>query len=280
MAPIAPERQAMVTVDGVGLAYCQRGQGRPLVFLHGLAACSASWRAVAAILSAGYRCISLDLMGFGRSDRPVDESYTLERQAELLRRFLVELALEDAVLIGHSYGGGVCLLALREGCDRVGGLVLVDSICYPQAAPLPLRVVGWPVLGPLALRLAPKAWAVATVFGSAYGTRAAPAAEVVAANALALASPGGRYALVQTVRELRRRPAEPITDYGRVRLPALLIWGGRDAWVPPALGRRLATEVPGAQLVVLDECGHLPQEEAPQETAEAIARFLRLMPAW
>jgi len=272
-------QSARVIVDGVDLAYDEHGQGRPLVLVHGLAACSASWRETASILSRDFRCIAVDLMGFGRSDKPVGESYTLERQAELLQMFLVELALEDAVLIGHSYGGGVCLSALRDPCPRVSALVLVDSICYPQSAPPTFRLLGFPVLGPLALYLVPKSWVTGTVFGNAYGKRAAPAQELVAANALALASASGRHALIQTVRELMARPIEPLADYSRFSLPTLIVWGRRDRLVPIALGQRLACQISGVQFVAFDKCGHLPQEESPRETAEVIARFVGTMPS-
>jgi len=277
---MAPKgRPARVMVDGVGLAYHEHGQGRPLVLVHGLAACSASWHETASLLSRDFRCIAVDLMGFGHSDKPVGESYTLERQAELLQLFLVELALEDAVLIGHSYGGGVCLSALREPCPRVSALVLVDSICYPQPAPIPFRLLGFPVLGPLALYLVPKSWVAGAVFGNAYGDRTAPAPELVAANALALASASGRHALIQTVRALVARPIEPLANYSRLSLPTLIIWGRRDRLVPIALGQQLASEIPGVKLAAFDTCGHLPQEESPRETAEVIARFVGEMPS-
>jgi pimeloyl-ACP methyl ester carboxylesterase len=112
------------------------------------------------------------------------------------------------------------------------------------------------------------------VFGSAYGDRAAPAPELVAANALALASASGRHALVQTVRALVARPIEPLADYSRFSLPTLIVWGCRDRLLPIALGERLAAEIPGAQFVAFGKCGHLPQEESPQPTAEVISRFV------
>lgn len=261
-------------VDGVSLACEDWGRGRPLVFVHGLAGCSASWQATASVLSRDFRTITVDLMGFGRSGKPLGESYTLERQAELLRLFLDGLALDDAVLIGHSYGGGVCSVALRDPCPRVSALVLVDSVCYPQPVPLSLRVIGFPLLGPVALYLTPKSWVTGAVFGSAYGEKTAPSREVVAANALALASAPGRHALIQTVRELTARSPEPLADYSSFSLPALIVWGRRDRLVPIALGERLASEIPGARFASLEGCGHLPQEESPEETAQAIAHFL------
>ena len=170
-------------------------------------------------------------------------------------------------------------MALRDPCPRVSALVLVDSVCYPQSAPLSFRGLALPILGPLALRLVPKSWVTGVVFGNAYGKRSAPAQELIAANAHAPMSASGRHALIRTVRELMSRASEPPADYSRLALPTLIVWGRRDRLVPIALGERLAAEIPGAQFVAFDSCGHLPQEESPEETAKVIARFVGETPS-
>ena len=100
-----------LTVDGVKLAYEEYGHGKPVLFLHGFGASSFSWRFVAQTLSKqlNRRCICLDLMGFGASEKPLDESYTLTRQANLVSGFISKMEIESLSLVGHSYGGGVCL---------------------------------------------------------------------------------------------------------------------------------------------------------------------------
>jgi pimeloyl-ACP methyl ester carboxylesterase len=272
-------RSVRTVVDGVGIAYNDCGAGRPVVLVHGLASCAVSWAMVSSVLSRRYRTISIDLMGFGRSDKPLGESYTLERQAELLRLFIADLALDGAVLVGHSYGGGVSLTVADTSCTQLSALVLVDSVCYPQAPPLSFRVLGLPLFGPLALRLVPKSWVTGAVFGSAYGTRIPPTQALVAANALALASATGRHALIQTVRELMSQRSARPADYSHIALPTLILWGRRDPLVPIRLGEKLAAEIPGAQFVAFETCGHLPQEEDPERVAETISRFIDRLPS-
>jgi pimeloyl-ACP methyl ester carboxylesterase len=115
-----------VSVDGLQISYEEYGHGRPIVFLHGFGACSYSWRAVAKELASDNRCISVDLMGFGLSDKPRDEEYTLDRQASLLRKVIDQLSLERPVLVGNSYGGGVCLSLIHHSPDLgISGSVLV-----------------------------------------------------------------------------------------------------------------------------------------------------------
>lgn len=268
----------VVTVAGVRVACHERGEGRPLVFVHGLAGSAVTWREVTARLATRFRTLAIDLMGCGRSDKPIRESYTLGRQAELVRGFVDALGLADAVLVGHSYGGAVCMLAAREPWARVTGLVLVDSLCYPQPVPPALRLLSLPGLGPLALWLVPKTWAAGAGLAAAYGGRRRPLAEVVAANAYALRSRAGRHALIETVRGIAALPRKPLTDFAALGLPTLVIWGERDPVIPLSLGERLAGEIPGAELVLVPGVGHLPQEEAGEETAEAIGRFLGAIP--
>jgi pimeloyl-ACP methyl ester carboxylesterase len=271
--------QATVLVDGVRLSYEERGQGRPLVFVHGLAASSASWREVAEALSDDCRTVCLDLMGFGRSAKPPHESYTLARQGSLLRQLLPALGLEGALLIGHSYGGGVCLQAARTDQEGlVKGLVLADPVCYAQPLPLSFRLLRLPVLGPLGLRLAPKEWMTRAGLERGYGGRRRAKSELVSSYAAALTSAEGRHALTRTIAGLAEQSRVTRHDYGQITIPTLLIWGRHDHLVPVALGRRLEGELPNAQFLLFDDCGHLPQEEEPRRTADAISDFLRRVP--
>lgn len=274
---------ASVVVNGVRLAYEDRGMGRPVVFVHGLAASSATWRVVAQMLSDSCRTITLDLMGFGRSDKPLQQLYTLERQASLLRGFIAELGLEKCVLVGHSYGGGVCLSLLRlEHGLEIRGLALLDTICYPQSFPLGVRALRLPGVGELALKLMPPELGVKVMLKQAYYRPVVINPELVRSYAAALKSPGGRHALLETARRMLPQDVEGLVrSYSCISYPTFLLWGEKDRVVPVALGRKLAGQVPGAasQMVTLRDCGHCPQEEMPEKTANLLGDFLlRLSP--
>jgi pimeloyl-ACP methyl ester carboxylesterase len=272
-----------VVVNGVRLAYEDRGIGRPVVFVHGYAASSATWRQVAHSLSDSYRTVALDLMGFGRSEKPARQLYTIERQASLLRGFLAQLDLDDFVLVGHSYGGGVCLSLLRlDHGLHIRGLALMDTICYPQPLPTGVRLLRMPVVGGLALRLLPAEAVVRYTLRQGYHKPVVLNPELVKAYAEALRSPGGRQAMVETARRILPQDVDGLVrSYARISYPTFILWGERDRIIPVALGRRLSGQIPGAasQMVVLKDCGHVPQEEMPERTAELIGDFLlRLSP--
>jgi len=85
---------------------------------------------------------------------------------------------------------------------------------------------------------------------------------------------GNRHALVQ-----RLRAAAPGADAARIptlRLPTLILWGGRDHILPPAAGREFQRQIPGSRLVVFDDLGHVPQEEDPARTVLPVREFLGL----
>src|SRR5574340_351704 len=184
-----------VVVDGVRLAYEEVGLGPPMVFVHGFGTSSHSWRRAAAPLAESFRTVCVDLMGFGRSDKPADQPYTMERQAALLRGFLSELSLPDPVLVGHSYGGGVCLMMLRLYRElNLKALVLVDTVCYPQKFPRFLTVLRTPVLRELVFRFLPLEKLVRKGLQEAYERPEFIRADTVAAYAAALRMPGGKEA--------------------------------------------------------------------------------------
>jgi 2-hydroxymuconate-semialdehyde hydrolase len=272
-----------VVVSGVRLAYEERGQGRPVVFVHGLAASSATWRPIAQMLSESCRSIAVDLMGFGRSDKPTNQLYTLERQASLLRGFIAALDLDRCVLVGHSYGGGVCLSLLRlEHGLQLRGLALLDSVCYQQPFPWGLKLLRAPLIGELVSGLMRPEWVIRNMLKQAYYRPVVISSELVRSYSEAMKSPGGRHALLETARRILPQDVEGLVrSYARISCPTFILWGEKDTVVPPALGRKLAGQIPGSasQMVTLRDCGHCPQEEMPEKTANLLGDFLlRLSP--
>jgi pimeloyl-ACP methyl ester carboxylesterase len=274
---MSPRRRSTAVIDGVVIAYEERGEGPPIVFVHGLAVSSYSWREVARALSRSHRTICVDLMGFGFSAKPRDEPYTLGRQASLLYDLMAELDLRGAALIGHSYGGGVCLSLMRHcvGLD-VAGLILVGSMCYRMKLPWSLRLLRTPVFGRLCAELTPAGFCMKFALRKAYYRDDRLSSETVAHYAERLRSPGARAALIAAARQIVPGNADDlIASYQQISVPSLVVWGRHDAVIPLEHGERLAREIPDAELTVIEDCGHSPQEERPERTAEVIGDFLR-----
>jgi len=268
-----------VDVGGVSIFYTEQGSGPPLLFIHGLGESSFAWRLVIAELP-GFRCLALDLKGFGKSDKPLDDRYTVTDQAGLVAQFIRTLDLRDLLVIGHSLGGGVALAVARQlddsGEGRLRGLVLLDSIAYPQKLPRYVRVLKTPILRDLVFRFVPPEANVRAVLREVYHRHEAIRDEQVAAQVEDSLRPGATHALVETVKSLVPKNAEElITGYSRIGVPTLIIWGEHDPVIPPELGRRLSKDIPGAELRVLPDCGHVPHHESPSEVAGLLREFLQ-----
>lgn len=265
-----------IAVDGITLAYEEYGQGYPIIFIHGIAASSYSWRAVAKTLSDSYRCICFDLMGFGDSDKPGNESYSLKRQAELMLKAIHRIGIERYVLAGHSLGGGVCLSMMHElgeSHSEITGLILVDSACYLQKIPIFIRALRIPILPIIAMKLIPAKWGFALSAGDMYIGKWKKI-EAIAEYSRSLKLPGAHKALIATAKEIVPPDIEEFTtSYSKIAVPTQVIWAEYDKVIPLEQGQRLAEDIPSAKLNIIEGCGHCPQEELPEETAQVIRAF-------
>src|SRR5215211_6682735 len=156
-----PPEGAFLMVDGVRLHYSDRGEGSPVVLIHGNAVTGDDWNTsgVAELLLRNHRVIIFDRPGFGHSERPRGRLWTAAQQAELLHKALRQLGVERPVVVGHSWGTIVALsLATRHPADTAG-LVLLSGYYFWTLRPDVLLVTAGaiPVLGDI-LRYTVSPW--------------------------------------------------------------------------------------------------------------------------
>lgn len=263
----------------VNLAVQETGQGRPVLLLHGLGTSSYTWRYIAPKLAERHRVIAIDLRGFGASEKPFDERYSILDQAEIIEAFIRQENLRQATVVGHSFGGGITLaLAMKlekEEPGRIDSIILIDSIAYRQPIPVFLRFLQAPVVSEIGMTLIPPEVQAEQALRVAYHDREKVTDQAVYEYASPLYSPAAKHALRQTVEKIMPPDIDAFTArYKTLRLPALLIWCDNDRVVPVNFGKRLNEDLPNAELNVLSRCGHLPQEERPEATFAVMQDFL------
>jgi pimeloyl-ACP methyl ester carboxylesterase len=249
------------------LAVATGGVGDPALFVHGFGSNKLIWQEVCEGLADVFSFYAIDLPGSGDSPAPRNFRYTLEQLADVLTDFIVLKDFKKLTLVGASLGGTVILLALLRNKDqlaaRVQSLCLVDAVAYPQDFPLFVDLLRGPVLGPLvvglpSLSIIGDLVSLSQEYAQFYGRKRVREALVTTAR------------LMSTDRLRRYSRRLPTID-----LPALVIWGREDGVVPLRLGKRLARDLPNAQLLVIDDCGHSPHQERPAEVVAALQEFAR-----
>ena len=262
-----------VAAGDVELAVDVRGEGVPVLFVHGFPFDRTVWRHQLAAL-ARVRRIALDLRGVGGSGAPpASDGYALARYADDLVAVLDHVGVRDAVLCGLSMGGYVIFELLRRHPERVKALILADTKVEPDSADAKR---GRDELAALAEREGPDAVIERLLPRLLAPTTHAAQPEVVA-QVREMARRWSVPGLVGALRTLRDRPDSTDTLRG-VHVPALVLVGSEDAIATPAAARSMAQLVPGAEYHVVPAAGHLAPLEQPLATSRIVADFLSALP--
>jgi pimeloyl-ACP methyl ester carboxylesterase len=252
---------------GAELSVDVRGEGLPVLFVHGFPFDRAMWRHQLAVLTKCRR-IAPDLRGAGASSAPA-QGYSMARYADDLVAVLDALAVRRAVVCGLSMGGYIAFELVRRHADRVAALVLADTRAEPDTAAGRtardelIALARREGVGAVNERLLPKLLAPSTF------TRQPELVTEVREMM-------GRYSLpgmVGALGALRDRPDSSAT-LAEIRVPTLVLVGEEDQVVSPAAAERMAAAIAGARCVTIPGAGHLAPLEQPIPTSSAIAEFL------
>lgn len=251
------------------LAVEVRGEGLPVLFLHGLPFDRTVWRHQMAGLTRCRR-IAVDLRGVGESTAPpVPEAYAIARYADDVVAVLDAVGARDAVMCGLSMGGYIVFEVLRRYPERVKAVALVDT--RPDADS-PEGKRGREALAELAERDGPDA-----VLARLLPRLLAPATPAtqpeVVAQIREMARRWSVPALAGALRALRDRPDSTET-LRALRVPALVVVGGEDRISPPSVAEAMAALIPGARCHVIPAAGHVAPLEQPLATTRLLADFV------
>ena len=273
-----PPRGSFMEVDGVRLHYSDRGEGSPVVLIHGNAVSGDDWNTSGVadlLLRAHHRVIIFDRPGFGYSARPRGRLWTAAQQAELFRKALHQLGVERPVVVGHSWGTIVALALAERHQAELAGLVLLSGYYFWTLRPdvLPVMAGALPVLGdvlrhtvsPLLgwLQMPLLKWAM---FSPA---RVPPRFQAEYSSAMALRPSQIRATSVDGALMIPGALALR-GDYKALTLPVAIIAGEGDRVVFKRGSERLRDSIPGSVLQLVKGAGHMVHHLAPRRVAQAV----------
>lgn len=262
-APV--EKEAIVY--GVKIHYLEAGSGPVVILLHGLGGNSTNWAFNTGVLAQKFRVIVPDQIGFGRSDKPII-NYHVGTYVDFLDKFLAELKIEKASLVGNSMGGWVAASYALAHPEKVERLVLVDAAGFAPPADFDIRVLS--KLNP-STRRDMKQLASLVFYNKLLFTTDAAIDLLLRQRITA----GDGYTIQSLNESIARREDMLDNRLSAIKQPTLIIWGREDGLTPLAeYGERFKREIPGAQLQVFEQCGHVPQVEKAAEFNAAVLKFL------
>ncbi len=265
-------------VNGQKLHYIDEGQGDTILFVHGTPSWSFDMRNVIKNLSKNYRCIAIDHIGFGLSEKPEYYDYSTINHSKTLEKFVVELGLKNFTMVVHDFGGPIGMNMAINYPEKVKGFVILNSwlwSCKDDPGYIRLsRVLKSPLLPFLYkyLNFSPR-FILPRSFGdnklsrsllSQYTRPFASKTERNGTLAFALSLLNDQEWFEELWRKRENISAKP----------ALFIWGTKDAFITPSYLEKFASGFQNATINQMDTSGHFPQEENPDLVSKLMREWI------
>lgn len=282
MAAKYTNAQSRFVENDAGLRVHYRDQGNrdgePIVLVHGTAASLHTWEPLVERLGDEYRVITYTQPGHGLTGAHPRDDYSFAGMAEALDLVTDELGLDHFILGGNSMGGWIAWRYALANPEKVDALLLLDASGMPlregEEEPqlnIGFRLLGNPIVRFLMQHYAPRGLVEKSALQSV-SVESVMTEDVVDRYWELLRLPGNRRAA--GLRPLVDRENQYADDVGDITAPTLVIWGAEDRLIHASAAQTFDERLPNAEVVIYEEIGHLPMEEAPDRTAKDIDDFL------
>jgi pimeloyl-ACP methyl ester carboxylesterase len=267
-----------VQVGGIRTRYRIAGSGEPAILLiHGLGVSLEAWECNLDALARGHRAVALDVVGFGKTDKPVHQ-VTRDYFADFIAGFMDAIGVSNVVLVGNSMGGMIAIMTALKYPDRVAGLVLVNSAGFGRElawwlrlrSTLPLTEIVRPSMRLYRNAVRQLVCDPRVVNDELIRVFLEMAREPGAADA-------SRRVLKSGVdwRGVKPMVLDQVREAARaIRAPTLIIWGNQDRVLPVEHARTAQQQMPHARLHLFDQCGHVPMIEKADEFNQLVSEFI------
>ena len=254
-----------VLVFGQKIQYVEAGSGPTVILLHGLGGSWQSWHFNIGALAEKYHVVALDQIGFGKSDKPF-VNYRIRTYVDFLDQFCKQLKIERATLVGNSMGGWIAAMFTASFPDRVDKLVLEDAAGYAPPKDFDMRTL---------FNLNPTTRAGMKVLVAKVFYNKALQTDAFIDQSIAARLAAGDGYTINSITESILRGEDYLDDVVKtIKRPTLIIWGRQDGLVSLTEGERFNKDIAGSKMIVIEECGHVPNLEKPGEFNAALLKFL------
>lgn len=259
--------------------WAEGSEGSPVILIHGIGGTVEAWLPNIDTFALQHRVYAVDLLGHGRTEKPLDASYTIAGLTQFVKDFMTAVGVERAHVVGHSLGGAIATRLASTFPMAVDKLVLVACAGLGKEAALALRISSVPLLGEMLTR--PSRSGSASSGKMLVHDPAIISDEMVELNYQMAALPGAQQAFLKTLRANGNLLGQKKSMYGpnlrglsSITGPVLVIWGREDKTLPVMHADVAAKGLPNARVHVINDCGHLPMLEHSQVFNALLLEFL------
>ena len=273
----ANSHSKFIDIDGLQVHYRDEGKGFPIVLVHGTASSLHTWDAWTEKLKENYRVIRMDLPAFGLTGPNATGDYSIKSYTRFLSSFLNEIKIDSFHLAGNSLGGNIAWNFAADYTHKVGKLLLVDPSGLPTNKPQPMvfKMAKTPAIRSLFLFITPEFF-IRKNLEEVYADDSRITDALVARYHKMALREGNRQAFIDRANmDFKLGDKANLDKLKSVTTPTLLLWGKQDQWIPVANGVRMNELMPNATLHILENSGHVPMEENPQESLAITLDFLK-----
>ena len=245
-----------------------------IILLHGIFASLHTWEDWTDTLSAHFRVISIDNPNFGLTGKH-PQGMRKHLYSDFLNEFTNALGLTKVHMAGNSLGGWMSWEFAARFPNKVDKIILLDSAAFFFVPPAILISMGVPAGGWIAARLRLPRKILRSIVRTTYGVRSRMSNDIADRYYDLLMRSGNRQAGARVTRYIRNRGGFNKELLSEVTQPVLVMWGKQDRWIPPSHVALFQKALPQAQVVMYDNCGHMPMEELPQQSVADALAFLQ-----
>ncbi|MGK0407644.1 MAG: pimeloyl-ACP methyl ester carboxylesterase [Roseivirga sp.] len=274
----APAPSAFISVKGMDVHFRDEGNSAdsiPIVLLHGTGSSLHTFEDWTIQLKQDYRIIRMDLPAYGLTGPFPGRNYSIDNYVDFLLAFLKSAGVKKCVLAGNSLGGNIAWSFTLKYPAMVDKLILIDASGYPvktQSLPLAFRIAQTPIIKNVLTFITPRFIAKSSVENVYADKNKVTEALVDRYFELTLRA-GNRRAFVDKF-EMKKDSLAP-NNIKSIQQKTLLLWGGQDLLIPVEVAQQFHNDLPNDTLVIMPNVGHLPMEESPGQSLEAVVSFLK-----
>lgn len=265
-----------VVAENVNIHYVVAGKGEAILFLHGFPTSSFLWRNIMTELQHKFMVLAIDLPGYGKSDKRLDDSFSFRYYERILNAFLDNVGIDKVTIGVHDVGGPIGLYWMVQNMERVNRLILFNTLVYPKFS-WAVKLFGLASITPVVKSWLTSKKGIKKALNLGIYNKENITEDIIKEYQSYFTDKNSRTVLLKTVQRLSLKGFTEIEEKLHTFTgPIQIIYGEKDKILPKVneTMKKVRQNLPQSNITSIPNCGHFLQEECPKDISEIILDFM------